>query len=220
MLLTWRTAKFSFFLCMYLEINDTNPQTRFISQAVKCLDEGGIIIYPTDSIYGIGCDLANPKAIEKLCKLKQIKPNKLDLSFICQDLSQVAEYTRPFSNSVFKLLRTCVPGPYTFILESSSKVPKILGYPKKNVGVRIPSNKIIQAIVSELGRPIVNMSVKSDDEVLQYLTDPEEIYEKYKNWVDIVIGAGVSGNVPTTVISCTNGDIELIRKGLGDIDLI
>ncbi|MFN8436626.1 MAG: L-threonylcarbamoyladenylate synthase [Cytophagales bacterium] len=205
---------------MLVEIHPDNPQPRIIKQIVDCLKSGGIIIYPTDSLYGIGCDLHNPKAVEKLCKLKQIKPNKLDLSFICNDLSQVSEYTKPLNSTVFKLIKSHTPGPYTFILESNTKVPKIVGYPKKTVGVRIPNSKIIQSIVHEFGSPIVSMSVKdSSDEINPYITDPENILEKYEHLVDIIINGGVSGNIPTSVIDCTTNPPELIRQGLGEVEI-
>jgi tRNA threonylcarbamoyl adenosine modification protein (Sua5/YciO/YrdC/YwlC family) len=205
---------------MYLEINKDNPQQRLIDQVVKCLKDGGLVIYPTDSVYGIGCDLFNQKAIEKLIRLKQIKPNKMDLSFLCHDLSHISEYAKHISTPVFKMIRACVPGPYTFILESSTKVPKILGYPKKTVGIRVPDCNISRQIVLGLGNPLISSSVKDEDEILQYTTDPQLIYEKYKNLVDIVIDGGHCGNVPSTVISCVNDEVEVIREGLGDVSFL
>lgn len=205
---------------MLLEINDKNPQARLIKTVVECINDGGVVVYPTDTVYGIGCNLFNQKAIERVCRIKQIKPNKLDLSFICSDMSQVSEYVRHISTPVFKLMKHCLPGPYTFIIESSSKVPKILGYPKKTVGIRVPNHEIVKSIVLGVGHPVVSSSVKDDDEVLQYTTDPQLIYERYKNLVDIVIDGGMSGNIPSTVINCLDDDIEVVREGLGPVDFL
>lgn len=205
---------------MLIEVNPKNPQIRLIKQVVECINDGGIIIYPTDSVYGVGCDLFNQKAVERVCRLKEVKPNKLDLSFICHDLSHISEYAKHISTPVFKLMKSHLPGPYTFILESSSKVPKILGNSKKTVGIRVPNNEIIRDIVRGVGHPIVSSSIKDIDGVIEYTTDPEIIYERYKNLVDIVIDGGMGGNIPTTVINCVNDNIELIREGLGPVDFV
>jgi len=205
---------------MLIEVNPKNPQIRLIKQVVECINDGGVIIYPTDSVYGVGCDLFSQKAIERVCRLKEVKPNKLDLSFICHDLSHISEYAKHISTPVFKLMRSHLPGPYTFILESSSKVPKILGNSKKTVGIRVPNNEIIRDIVRGVGHPIISSSIKDIDSVIEYTTDPEIIYERYKNLVDIVIDGGMGGNIPTTVINCVNDNIELIREGLGPVDFV
>jgi tRNA threonylcarbamoyl adenosine modification protein (Sua5/YciO/YrdC/YwlC family) len=205
---------------MLIEVNPKNPQIRLIKQVVECINDGGVIIYPTDSVYGVGCDLFNQKAVERVCRLKEVKPNKLDLSFICHDLSHISEYAKHISTPVFKLMKSHLPGPYTFILESSSKVPKILGNSKKTVGIRVPNNEIIRDIVRGVGHPIVSSSIKDIDGVIEYTTDPEIIYERYKNLVDIVIDGGMGGNIPTTVINCVNDNIELIREGLGPVDFV
>ena len=205
---------------MLIEVNPKNPQIRLIKQVVECINDGGVIIYPTDSVYGVGCDLFNQKAVERVCRLKEVKPNKLDLSFICYDLSHISEYAKHISTPVFKLMKSHLPGPYTFILESSSKVPKILGNSKKTVGIRVPNNEIIRDIVRGVGHPIVSSSIKDIDGVIEYTTDPEIIYERYKNLVDIVIDGGMGGNIPTTVINCVNDNIELIREGLGPVDFV
>jgi len=203
----------------FLKIHPQNPEMRKINRVVESLREGGIIIYPTDTIYGIGCDLMNRKAIERLCKIMNIKPNKLDLSFICHDLSQISEYARRIDTAVFKVLKKSLPGPFTFILESSSRVPKILDVDKKTVGVRIPDHNIPRMLVAELGNPLITSSIKDDDLIVEYTTDPEEIYEDFKNQVDIVIDGGASGNIPSTVIDCTGDELVVTRMGLGEIDL-
>ncbi len=199
-----------------IKIHPLNPEQRKITQVVETLKSGGIIVYPTDTIYGIGCDLMNRKAIEKLCHILHIKPQKLDLSFICHDLSHISEYVRRLDTPVFKLLKKSLPGPFTFILESSSKVPKILDVNKKTVGIRIPDHAVPRNIVEVLGNPLITSSIKDDDLIKEYTTDPEEMYEDFKHVVDLVIDGGVGGNVPSTVIDCTGNRIQIIRQGLGD----
>ena len=180
------------------------------------LMKGGIIIYPTDTIYGIGCDLLNRKSVEQLCKIVGGKPQKLDLSFICNDLSHISEYVKRIDTPVFKMLKKSLPGPYTFLFESSSKVPKILNVNKKTVGIRIPNHPIPQELVKQLGNPIITSSIKDDDKIKAYTTDPEEIFEEFKNKVDLVIDGGPGGNVPSTVIDFSTGEPQLIRMGLGE----
>lgn len=203
----------------FIKIHPQNPEIRKIIRVVEVLRKGGIIVYPTDTIYGIGCDLMNRKSIERLCHIMDIKPHKLDLSFICHDLSQIATFVRRIDTPVFKLLKKALPGPYTFIMESSSQVPKILNVNKKTVGIRIPDHNIPRMIVAELTHPLITSSIKDDDLIKEYTTDPEEIYEDFKQQVDIVIDGGAGGNVPSTVIDCTQENIEIIRKGLGDIEM-
>jgi len=203
-----------------LKIHPQNPEGRKIAHVVDVLRQGGIIIYPTDTIYGIGCDLMNRKSIERLCRIMDIKPQKLDLSFICNDLSHISEYVRKIDTPVFKILKKALPGPYTFILESSSKVPKILDVNKRTVGIRIPAHNIPLDIVKLLGNPLITSSIKDDDIIKEYTTDPEEIYEDFKNEVDLVIDGGPGGNVPSSVIDCTDEEITIIRRGLGDVDKI
>jgi tRNA threonylcarbamoyl adenosine modification protein (Sua5/YciO/YrdC/YwlC family) len=200
-----------------LKIHPQNPEGRKINHVVDTLKRGGIIIYPTDTIYGIGCDLMNRKSIERLCQIMDIKPQKLNLSFICNDLSHISEYVRKIDTPVFKILKKALPGPYTFILESSSKVPKILDVNKKTVGIRIPQNNIPLAIVNILGNPLINASIKDNDVIKEYTTDPEEIFEDFKHKVDIVIDGGPGGNVASTVIDCTGDEIVIIRQGLGEV---
>jgi tRNA threonylcarbamoyl adenosine modification protein (Sua5/YciO/YrdC/YwlC family) len=203
-----------------LKIHPVNPELRKIDRITGILKQGGIVIYPTDTIYGIGCDLMNRKAIERLCQIMNIKPQKLDLSFICVDLSQISEYVKRIDTPVFKLLKKSLPGPFTFILESSSKVPKILNVNKKTVGVRIPNHAIPQAIVTQLQNPLITSSIKDDDKIKEYTTDPEEIYEDFKHQVDLVIDGGAGGNIPSTVVDCTTDDIQIIRQGLGTLDYL
>lgn len=202
-----------------LQIHPKNPEPRKIARVVDVLKEGGIVIYPTDTIYGIGCDLMNRKSIERLCQIMNIKPHKLDLSFICNDLSHISDYVKRLDTPVFKLLKKALPGPFTFILESSSRVPKILDVNKKTVGIRIPDHPIPRAIVATLNNPLITSSIKDDDHIKAYTTDPEEIYEDFKQHVDIVIDGGAGGNVPSTVVDCTQGEFTIVRQGLGDLDL-
>lgn len=200
----------------FLKIHPQNPEGRKISRAVEVLRAGGIIVYPTDTIYGIGCDLMNKKAVERLCKILDIKPQKLDLSFICNDLSHISEYVKNLETPSFKLLKKNLPGAFTFLLEASNKVPKILDVNKKMVGIRIPQHAIPLSIVAELGNPLITSSIKDDDHIKEYTTDPEEIYEDFKNKVDLVIDGGASGNVPSTVVDLTTSEPTLVRQGLGD----
>jgi tRNA threonylcarbamoyl adenosine modification protein (Sua5/YciO/YrdC/YwlC family) len=202
-----------------LKIHPQNPEMRKINRVTEVLRNGGIIVYPTDTVYGIGCDLMNRKAIEQLCRILDIKPNKLDLSFICNDLSHISEYVKRIDTPVFKVLKRTLPGPFTFIMESSSRVPKILDVNKKTVGIRIPDHNIPRLIVAELGNPLITSSIKDDDTIVEYTTDPEEIYEDFKNLVDIVIDGGIGGNIPSTVVDCTGNELIVIRQGLGEIDL-
>jgi tRNA threonylcarbamoyl adenosine modification protein (Sua5/YciO/YrdC/YwlC family) len=200
-----------------ISIHPKNPEDRKIRHVVDVLRNGGVIIYPTDTIYGIGCDLLNRKALERLCRIMDIKPQKLNLSFICNDLSHISEYVRGLDTSVFKLLKKTLPGPYTFILNSSSKVPKILETNKKTVGIRIPDHAIPRALVAELGNPLITSSIKDDDKIKAYTTDPEEIYEDFKHQVDLVIDGGAGNNVPSTVVDCTGPELVVVREAAGDI---
>lgn len=200
-----------------LRVHPLNPEGRKIQHAVDVLKRGGIIIYPTDTIYGIGCDLMNRKTIERLCHVMDIKPQKLDLSFICNDLSHISEYVKRIDTPVFKILKKALPGPYTFIMESSSKVPKILNINKKTVGIRIPDHAIPRSIVALLGNPLITSSIKDDDVIKEYTTDPEEIYEDFKHSVDLVIDGGPGNNIPSSVIDCTGDEIVIVREGLGNV---
>lgn len=200
-----------------LKLYEENPEQSKIDRIVKTLRNGGIIIYPTDTVYGMGCDIFNQKAVERICRIKGIKPKENNFSFICYDLSHISEYAKHISNPVFKVMKKALPGPFTFILESSSKVPKVLNAKKKTIGIRVPDNNIPRLIVNQLGNPIITTSIRDEDEVIEYSTDPELIYEKYNNIVDIVIDGGYGGNVASTVIDCTTDQMEVLREGLGDI---
>ena len=200
---------------MLLRINPDNIDDRLISQVVKCLRNGGIIIYPTDTVYTLGCDLTHRSAYEKLCKLKDLKPNKANFSIVCYDLSHMTDYTLGVSNACFKLMKRSLPGPYTFILNANHTISKIYGYSKKTIGIRVPENPIARAIVDALGAPILSASIKNDDTVLEYITDPQEIYELYDGVVDIVIDGGPGGNVASTIIDYTGNEPVLVREGKG-----
>lgn len=200
---------------MLLKINPDNPEGRKIKQVVESLQEGGIIIYPTDTVYGLGCDIFNPKAVEKICRLRGLKPEKAMLSFICEDISQIADYAYQIDNEVFKVLKKNLPGPFTFVLRANNTVPKLFKNRKRTIGVRIPENNIARSIVQELGRPILSISLKSDDEILEYFTDPIDIFDDFKKLVDIVIDGGIGNNNPSTVVDCTGDDLEVIRQGAG-----
>lgn len=201
-----------------LPIHPQNPEPRKISQVIGVLQEGGIIVYPTDTIYGIGCDLTNRKSVERLCKIMGVKPHKLDLSFICNDLSHIAEFVKRIDTPVFKILKKSLPGPFTYIFESSSKVPKILNVNKKTVGIRIPDHPIPRELVRLLGNPLITTSIKDDDKIKAYTTDPEEIYDDFKNEVDLVIDGGPGGNIPSTVVDFTGQEPFILRNGLGDFE--
>ncbi|MBI1768831.1 MAG: threonylcarbamoyl-AMP synthase [Bacteroidetes bacterium] len=200
----------------FLSIHSQNPELRKINRVVELLQKGGIIVYPTDTIYGIGCDLTNRRAVERLCQIMEVKPQKLNLSFICHDLSHISEYVKRIDTPVFKILKKELPGPFTFIFESSSKVPKILGVIKNTVGIRIPNHPIPLEIVRLLGNPLITSSIKDDDEIKEYTTDPEEIFEDFKHQVDLVIDGGAGGNIPSTVVDFTSGEPILTRQGLGN----
>ena len=200
---------------MLLKIHPDNPSLRHIRMVVECLNNGGIIIYPTDTVYGLGCDIYKSKAIDKIARIKGIKKEKANFSFICHDLSQLSEFTKPISNDVFRLMKNNLPGPYTFILKATNKVPKLFQSKKKTVGIRIPDNNIINKIVKELGNPVMSTSIHDEDEIIEYTTDPELIHEKYINLVDIVIDGGYGDNEPSTILDCTSDEITIIREGKG-----
>lgn len=200
-----------------LRIHPVNPEQRKIRHVVDVLSRGGLIVYPTDTVYGIGCDLMNKKAIDRLCQALGLKPQKqLNLSFMCHDLSQVSEYARRIETPVFKMMKRAFPGPFTFILDAGGKVPKVIEGNKKTVGIRIPDHPVPLDIIAMLGNPLVNASLKNQDTVREYTTDPEEMLEDLRHLVDIVIDIGAGGNVPSTVIDCTSGEAVVTRQGLGD----
>lgn len=202
---------------MIIHIHPDNPQQRNIDQIVSTLKKGGIIIYPTDTIYGIGCDITQAQAIEKICQIKNVQPKKAHLSFICKDLSEISDYAKNISTPIFRTLKTHLPGPYTFILEASKQVPKLLQTKKDTVGIRVPDNKICQMIVEALGNPLMTTSLPMDEDV-EYFTDPEVMNEIFGNMVDYVIDGGIGGIVSSTIIDCTSGTPELVRLGAGEWD--
>jgi tRNA threonylcarbamoyl adenosine modification protein (Sua5/YciO/YrdC/YwlC family) len=199
---------------MLLQIHPDNPQLRLIRQAVESLRQGGIIIYPTDTVYGLGCDILQPKAVERICRIKKVDPKKAQLSFVCSDLSNLSDYAKPLSNPVYRLLKEHLPGPYTFILPASKMVPKLIQSKKDTIGLRVPANTIAQAIIRELGRPILSASLPG--EMVEDYTDPEVMHQNFMNEVDYVIDGGIGGMVPSTIIDCTGDEPLLIRAGLGE----
>jgi tRNA threonylcarbamoyl adenosine modification protein (Sua5/YciO/YrdC/YwlC family) len=199
---------------MLLHIHPENPPQRQIKKVVECLEKGGIIIYPTDTIYGLGCDILQHRAIERVCQIKNIDPKKAQLSFICSDLSHLSEYAKQLPTATYRLLKEYLPGPYTFILPASKMVPKILQSKKDTIGLRIPDNNIALAIINELGRPILSASLPG--EMVEDYTDPEIMHENFRNEVDMVIDGGIGGIVPSTVIDCTKEEYEIIRQGAGE----
>ncbi|WP_044170925.1 L-threonylcarbamoyladenylate synthase [Flectobacillus major] len=202
----------------YIKLYEKGTDIKRINQIVSCLKEGGVIIYPTDTVYGMGCDIHNTRAVERICQIKGIKPNKNNFSFICYDLSHIADYAR-VSNAAFKLMKKALPGPFTFVLDGNNKVPKVLAQGKKTVGVRIPNNEIPRLIVKELGNPIITTSIRDEDDIIEYSTDPELIFDKFQHLVDIVVDGGFGNNVPSTIVDATTDDFEIIRQGLGELEL-
>ncbi|PID92311.1 MAG: threonylcarbamoyl-AMP synthase [Bacteroidetes bacterium] len=204
---------------MLVKLYNKNPDPRQIAKIVELLQNGGVIIYPTDTVYGMGCDITKARAVERVARIKGIKAEKSRFSFICADLSQLSDFAKQVDNSTFKLMKACLPGPYTFILQASSQVPKVIKQKRKTVGIRVPDNNIILEIVRQLGHPILTTSLKEEDEILEYPTDPELIHEDYSDLVDAVIDGGYGGMVASTIIDCSGDQPELIREGLGEIDL-
>jgi tRNA threonylcarbamoyl adenosine modification protein (Sua5/YciO/YrdC/YwlC family) len=203
---------------MLLRLYNENPNPRDIRKIVDVLRDGGIIIYPTDTVYGLGCDITNIKAVEKVARFKGINIEKSNFSFICSDLSHLSDYTKPISNMVFKLMKKNLPGPFTFILEANNKVPRYFKGKKKTVGIRVPDNNIIRDIIYELGNPILSTSIRDEDEIIEYTTDPELIHEKYQEIADLVIDGGYGELIPSTVIDCTGETIEIVREGKGILE--
>lgn len=206
-------------MSQFIKIYNKNPNSKEIDKVVRVLRNGGLIIYPTDTVYGLGCDITNTKALEKIAKIKGIKLSKANFSFICYDLSNLSEYVRQIDTPTYKILKRALPGAYTFILNGNNNLPKAFKK-KKTVGIRVPDNNIIREIVKELGNPIVSTSIYDDDDVIEYTTDPELIYEKWKNKVDLVINGGYGDNHASTVIDLSQDEIQIIREGKGDIDII
>jgi tRNA threonylcarbamoyl adenosine modification protein (Sua5/YciO/YrdC/YwlC family) len=203
---------------MLIRIYEENPNPKAIREVVDCLKDGGVIIYPTDTVYGIGCDIHNRKAVERICQIRNIKPDKAQFSFICHDLSHISDFCTGIDNPTFKLMKRLLPGPYTFILNATNQVPKLFQSKKRTVGIRIPNNAIPLEIVRQLGNPIMTASVQDDGDMIEYTTDPSLIYERFGDQVDMVIDGGYGGFEGSTVLNCADGEVEVIREGKGPID--
>ncbi|WP_339649982.1 L-threonylcarbamoyladenylate synthase [uncultured Salegentibacter sp.] len=202
-----------------LKIYDENPSQKHINKVVEVLKNGGLIIYPTDTVYGLGCDITNTSALEKIAQIKGVKLEKANFSFICEDLSNLSDYVKQIDSTTFKILKRNLPGPYTFILPGNNNLPNVFKK-KKTVGIRVPDNNICKSIVATLGNPIVSTSIYDEDEVIEYTTDPELIKEKWDQLVDLVIDGGYGDNIPSTVIDLTNSEPEVIREGKGSIEIM
>ena len=198
---------------MLLHLHPVNPQPRNIRTIVECLLDGGVIVYPTDTIYGLGCDIFQHKAVERICRIKQVDPAKAQLSFVCYDLSDLSNYTKSISTPLYRMLKNYLPGPYTFILPASKQVPRILKSRKDTIGLRIPDNTIARCLVRELGHPILSSSLPG--EMVEEYTDPEMIHDKFEKLVDIVVDGGIGGILPSTIVDCTGDEPVVTRKGLG-----
>ncbi len=205
-------------MAQFIKIYPENPNEKEIERIVKILKDGGLVIYPTDTVYGLGCDITNSKALEKIAKIKGIKLDKANFSFVCHDISDISGYIKQIDTSTFKILKKCLPGPYTFILPGNNNLPKEFKN-KKTVGIRVPDNSIALAIVKKLGNPIVSTSIYDEDEVLEYTTDPELIFEKWQNRVDVIIDGGYGDNYASTVIDLSGDEPEVLREGKGSLDI-
>ena len=203
---------------MLLKIHPENPQEKKIQQVVECLKDGGVIIYPTDTVYGLGCDIFKQKAVEKIARIKELNIKKHNFSFICSDLSHLSDFTKPIDRSIYKLMKKALPGAFTFILNANNTIPKLFKNNRKTVGIRVPNHQITRNIVELLGNPILTTSIHYNDNIVEYSTDPELIYDKYKKQVDIVIDGGCGNLVPSTIVDYSKGEIEIIRQGLGKLD--
>ena len=206
-------------MAFFVKVYDENPNTTLINKVVEVLKKGGLIIYPTDTVYGLGCDITNAKAVEKIARIKGIKVDKSNFSFICNDLSHLSDYVKQIDTPTYKLLKRALPGPYTFILPGSKSLPKVFKK-KKTVGIRIPNNNIVRAIVESLGNPIISTSIHDEDDVIEYTTDPELIFEKWKHLVDGVIDGGFGDNLASTIIDLTDYIPKIIREGKGATDIL
>lgn len=209
-------ADLFYFVPMIIELHPENPQPRKISQVVECLRDGGVVVYPTDTIYGLGCDIHQHKAVERICKIKNIDPQKAQLSFICKDLSHLSDYTKSIDTPLYRLLKHHLPGPFTFILPASKEVPKLLQTKKSTIGLRIPNHQICMSILKALGNPILSASLPGDN--VEDYTDPEHIHDVFGKQVDIVVDGGIGGVIPSTVVDCTFGHPEITRQGKGILE--
>lgn len=206
-------------MAQFIKLYNENPNEKEITKIVEVLRNGGLIIYPTDTVYGLGCDITNTKALEKIARIKGVKLEKANFSFVCSDLKNLSDYVKQIDSSTFKLLKRALPGAYTFIMQGNNNLPKDFKK-KKTVGIRVPDNLIARTIVERLGNPIVSTSIYDEDDVIEYTTDPELIFEKWQNLVDIVIDGGYGDNTASTVIDLSGDEPVVIREGKGDIDII
>lgn len=200
---------------MLITIHPDNPNPRLIKTVAECLSDGGVVIYPTDTVYGLACDIYKSRAFERIAQIKGIRKEKANFTFVFTDFSQLSDFTKPIPNDVFRLMRNSLPGAFTFILNANSNVPKIFQSRKKTLGIRIPENKIALEIIKALGNPIMSTSIHDDDDIIEYTTDPELIHEKYENIVDIVVDGGFGDNKPSTIIDCTDDELLIVREGKG-----
>lgn len=205
-------------MAQFIKLYEENPNPRQVAQVVEVLKQGGLIIYPTDTVYGLGCDINNTKALQRLAQIKGVKVDKAHFSFICHDLSNLSDYVKHIDNSTFKVLKRALPGPYTFILPGAKTLPSAFKK-KKTVGIRVPDNAIVLDIIEELGNPIVSISIRDSDEIVEYTTDPELIYENWKDRVDLIIDGGYGGNEPSTIIDFSSVEPTVIREGKGSLDI-
>lgn len=203
---------------MLLQIHPKNPNPRHIKMILECLNDDGVIIFPTDTIYGIGCSINSSKAFERIAQIKSVRKEKANFSFIFHDLSMLSQFTKPISNDLYKLMKRNLPGPFTFIVEANNNIPKLFQSKKKTIGIRIPEQPIITNIVRELGSPIMTTSILDEDEISGFLTDPEEIYDRYKDRVDLILDGGYGDNQESTIVDCTDNDIVVLRQGKGVLD--
>lgn len=201
-----------------IRIFPENPNEKHVRNAVSVLEGGGVVIYPTDSVYAIGCDIRANRAIEKIARHKGTNPSNPDMSLMFHDLSQLSEYTIIRDNNIFKLIKRNTPGPFTFIVQANSQIPKLFKNRKKTIGIRIPSNQVVLSLISELGYPLISTSVHDNDEIIEYTTDPELIFEKYRDFADMVIDGGYGNNEPSTVVDCTGDEPEITRQGIGILE--
>ena len=205
-------------MATFLKIYPENPTPKQVAQAVDIIRQGGLVIYPSDTVYALGCDINNKSALEKVARIKGVKLEKANFSFVCKDLSHLSDFVKQIDTSTFKLLKRALPGPYTFILPAGNNLPSAFKK-KKEVGIRVPDNSIAQALIDQLGNPIISTSIRDEDEIIEYTTDPELIYEKWQDQVDLVIDGGYGGNVASTIIDLTSGEPELIREGKGSLEI-
>jgi len=203
---------------MIVKIYPDNPSTKFINRVVNVFNDGGLVIFPTDTIYGMGCGIKHIKAVNRISMIKGVKKGEANFSMIINNMSMLADFTKPFENHIFRLMRKNLPGPFTFILNASSNIPKIFQTKKKTIGIRMPDNNIINTLIDELGFPIITTSIRDEDEIVEYTTDPELIHEKYANLVDIVIDGGFGDNEASTIVDCTSGEPVIIRQGKGILE--